>query len=501
MTEELTMQQCKELYTSVLRDEDIDAMRDLVRTDLFFLMRVVLNRRDMEQPWIFDRVREVEKDPDGYLDLWAREHYKSTIITYGKTIQDICIDPEITVGLFSHTRPISKGFLRQIQRELEDNDLLKDIFPDVLYREPRRESPLWSLDNGIVVKRKSNPKEATIEASGLVDGQPTSKHYSLLVYDDVVTRESVTTPEQIEKVTDAWALSLNLGARGGRRRYIGTRYHFNDTYRAIMDREAAIPRIYSATDDGTTEGDPVLLDEKTLAEKRKQMGPYVYGCQMLQNPISDKAMGFQEDWLEYYDTLAKDSHWNYYLLCDPAGEKKKTNDYSAMWVIGLSPDNNYYLVDGLRDRLNLTERTRHLMRFHRMYHPVATGYEKYGKDSDIEHILDVQERENYRFPITALGGAMSKADRIRKLVPIFEQHRFYLPRRLLYVDWEKRAHDLVTEFVNDEYLAFPVAVHDDMLDCMARIVDPKLAAKFPRDEKQKTKGQRTTTKHEYDVLP
>jgi hypothetical protein len=81
----------------------------------------------------------------------------------------------------------------------------------------------WSEDKGITVKRKSNPKESTIEAHGLVGGQPTSKHFSLLVYDDVVTLESVTSPEMIQKTTDAWAISLNLGAHGGKRRYIGTR--------------------------------------------------------------------------------------------------------------------------------------------------------------------------------------------------------------------------------------------------------------------------------------
>jgi hypothetical protein len=101
----------------------------------------------------------------------------------------------------------------------------------VLFENPSKESPKWSEDEGIVVKRKSNPKESTVEAWGLVDGQPTSKHYKLMVYDDVVTRESVTTPEMMTKTTDALALSFNLTAKEGRRRFIGTRYHFNDTYR------------------------------------------------------------------------------------------------------------------------------------------------------------------------------------------------------------------------------------------------------------------------------
>jgi hypothetical protein len=63
------------------------------------------------------------------LDLWAREHYKSTVITFALTIQDILNDPEITVGIFSHTRPIAKAFLRQIKQEFETNEDLKAGFP------------------------------------------------------------------------------------------------------------------------------------------------------------------------------------------------------------------------------------------------------------------------------------------------------------------------------------------------------------------------------------
>ena len=99
--------------------------------DRFFLLAFTLGRRDMLHPWLFARCREVEKNPDNHLDLWARGHYKSTIITYAGAIQAVLVNPEITIGIFSHTRPIAKSFLRQIKRELEGSEKLNQLYPDV----------------------------------------------------------------------------------------------------------------------------------------------------------------------------------------------------------------------------------------------------------------------------------------------------------------------------------------------------------------------------------
>lgn len=477
----LTREQSNELYLEMLEAGDKDALRRLCLEDLFFLLSIGCKRRDINRDWLYARCREVEAQPDGHLDLWAREHYKSTIITFGKSIQDLLKDPDnTTIGILSHTRPIAKGFLDQIKRELESNTFLKNLFPDVLYENPRGQSPKWSLDSGLILKRKSNPKEANIEAWGLVDGQPTSKHFSILVYDDVVTRESVTTPEQIKKVTSAWELSLNLGAQGGRTRYIGTRYHQNDTWRTMMDRGSVTPRIYPATIDGKMDGEPVFLSKDTLMEKRRDMGPYTFGTQMLQDPVADKAMGFKEEWLKFYDQIGDTGKWNIYILVDPASKKKATSDYTVMEVIGLASDNNYYLIDAIRDRLNLTQRASKLFELHRKYQPMSVGYESYGMQSDVEHVQFVMEQQNYRFDIIELKGQVSKEDRIQKLVPIFEQKRFYMPKTLSFVDYEGRVQDYIRLFIDNEYLAFPVCVHDDMLDCRARILDPVLDAQFPK---------------------
>lgn len=471
-------------------EERISVVRHLCRTDLYFLLWFGCARSDIARPWLLARCKEVQDAPNNHLDLWSREHYKSTIITYGKTIQDILAshgdEPlpvweglEPTFGIFSCTRPLAKGFLRQIKREFETNTLLRSLFPDVIWESPHRDAPKWSEDDGIILKRKSNPKESTVESWGCTDAQPTSKHFNVLIYDDIVTKESVSNPEMINKVTESWELSLNLGAAGGQQRIIGTRYHFNDTYRTIISRGVATPRVYPATVDGTPDGEPVLIDREVLDFKRKAMGPYTFACQMLMNPVADETQGFRREWLRYHrgsdgNGLTK------YILVDSANSKKKTSDYTVIGVLGLGSDQNIYILDMVRDRLNLTQRGDALFHLHRKWRPIGVGYESYALCADVNYMRERMHRENYNFHITELGGNLKKEERIRALIPYFEQGRVYLPDTLHKADYQGKVIDLVTSFIEEEFAAFPVCVHDDMLDCFSYLLHKDMNLVWPK---------------------
>lgn len=460
-------------------------MRLLCRTDLYYLLWFVCGRKDVEHEWVLQRCRDVEREPDDRLDLWAREHFKSSIITFGKTLQDVLashgdeplVDDEVTIGIFSHSRPIAKGFLRQIKRECETNALLKALFPDVLWQNPEAQAPTWSEDGGLIFRRKSNPKEATVEAWGLIDGQPIGKHFRVLMYDDVVVLGSVSNPDMIKKTTDALSLSYNLGAHGGARRFAGTRYHFNDSYNTVMERKTAAVRLHPATIDGTVTGEPVLLSREQLNKKRADMGPYVFGCQMLLDPKSEQKEGFKEEWLRYFPKRPT-TRGNRYILVDPANDKKKKSDYTAAGVIELREDRNYYVLDLMRDRLSLTERADLVFKWHREFQPLGVGYEQYGMQSDIAHMEDRMTRESYNFKITPLAGQLAKNERIKRLVPVCEQARWYLPDQLVKDTSDGRL-DLVRVFVRDEYVPFPVMAHDDVFDMFSRILDDELNAVFP----------------------
>lgn len=467
-------------------------VRELCLADLYYLLVRACKRVDMlprrnepgfvDNQFAFDRCREVEADPYGHVDLWSREHFKTSILTFGKNIQDILQDPERTIGIFSHTRPIAKAFLRQIMRELEENRTLHSAFPDVLWADTRQ-SPKWSEDDGIIVKRKGNPNEATIEAWGLVDGQPVSKHFWKLHYDDIVVQASVTTPDMIAKTQSRLEESYSLGQTpSGEKAMAGTRWHFNDSYRTVRDRGTFKAREHPGRVGGTEDGESVYWSEETHLAKRRDYGPYTYAAQILMNPAADSTQNFQREWMRHYTRL-QSAKMNTYILVDSANTKRKESDYTAMWVIGLAADGNYYVLDIVRDRLNLTERVNRLFTLHRKYKPKQVRWEKYGMMADIEAIKREQEVQTYRFDVTEVGGQTSKDDRIKRLIPIFEQGMIYFPKSLHITDWQKQTHDLVRDFIEEEFFPFPVSIHKDMLDSLARIAEPDLKLIWPLEEK------------------
>ena len=411
-------------------------LRAFAQHDRYFLLVQILGRKDVLHPWLYERCREVEAEPDGCLDLWAREHYKSTIITYAGIIQEVINNPEITVGIFSHTKSVARKFLAQIKLELQSNVRLKKLFPDILHEDPERDAQRWSLDTGLIVKRRSNPKEATIEAHGLVDGMPTGAHFMLMVYDDVVVPESVTTADQVKKTTEAWEMSDNLGMASSMRKWhIGTRYMYADTYQSIIERGVVKTRIHPATHDGTPDGRPVLLTQKVWDDKKIAQGPATIACQMLQNPIAGQQRMFDVEDLQLYEvrpeTLAV------YILCDPARSKKKDSDNTAMLVIGLDYAMNKYLLDGFNHKMDLMERWQNLARLYVKWQSsvgvqaVHVGYETFGAQADMDYFKEQQKLHKLRFDIAELAwpreGEGSKIDRVQRLGPDFRSGKFFLP--------------------------------------------------------------------------
>jgi phage terminase large subunit-like protein len=486
---------------NVFRDKNdwkkaIELIRKLCWDDLFFLMYFVLGWGDMNHPWLVDRANEVNDNRHKTLDVWSRYHYKSSIITVAGTIQDALRDPMIRGCIFSHTKSIAKDFLRRIKTILETNGLLAAAFEDVIPANPMNTKGwLWSLDDGLQLKC-GNEIGGTLQASGLIDSMPTGKHFTRRIYDDVVTREAVSTSEQRNKVSECVRLSHALGdPKNGTHCFIGTRYHFGDFYGELIRGGGYTVREYACTHNGAFPAKPVgaeddvsplgdgravLYTQDHIWEEFKNMGTATFASQMLMDPIKADEKAFDVNWIRYYNNSTARPHTRNFIFADPAGSKKEGSAYTVMWVVGVDQRNYYYILDCVRDRLDLQQKQRKLFDLVAKWKVIKVYYEKYSMQGDIEYIEEKKREEGFHFPIEEVGGTrLSKDERILKLQPLFQEGRMIFPEKLPYTDCNGKLRNLVDDFIMEEYNEFPVSQYKDMLDALSRLRDEKVKVAGP----------------------
>ena len=197
---------------------------------------------------------------------------------------------------------------------------------------------------------------------------------------------------------------------------------------------------------------------------------------------------------------------NAYIMVDPASSKKKSSNRTAVAVVGVDPNYNKYLLDGVCHRMSLSERWEILKRLRTKWkrapgvREVKIGYERYGAQSDIEHFKEMMRIDGSSFPIYELnwvggGGSQSKKDRIQRLEPDLKDGSFFWPyptdakrltslqrdakerkqdcllsSRILRKDENGHSYDLVKWVKDNEYSLFPT-IHPDFLDALSRIYD------------------------------
>lgn len=336
-------------------------------------------------------------------------------------------------------------------------------------------------------------------------GPITGRGAHLLVIDDPLKDLQEAESELVRKQLQEWyqAVAYTRLMPGGAVVIVTTRWHVDDLPGWLLREHGTqpwevitFPAIAEEQDVlGREEGEPLWPAKyplKVLEDTRDQLEARIWLALYQQKPALEGGYTFAREWLagQFFDKWPSVRAFNRYMLVDPANTKKKKSDSTAIWVVGLGPDDNYYLLDCIKDRLPLSKRVDAVFKLHRKWRPRDVAYEQYGMQTDIEVIKQKMEADHYHFSITPVGGNVSKRDRIGKLEPLFKQHRIFMPRQLFYKDSDGFEHDLIQIFVEHEYSRYPAARHDDMLDSLARILDPGFSTIFPMSQEEREQFER-----------
>lgn len=385
-------------------------------------------------------------------------------------------NPQLQVISASHTAELAEKFGRRVR-----NAVGSEEFPMLWGSKLAADNSAagrWSIDKG-----------GEYYAAG-VGGAIAGFRADLGIIDDPVkSREDADSERMRERVWQWWVNDFKTRLKPNARVVlVMTRWHEDDLAGRILDQERdrwkviKIPMLAGENDVlGRQPGErlwPEWFTEEMLADAQKDPRSWISLYQ--QEPRPAEGAEFKRTWIQRYSSPPK--LLNKILMVDPAGAKGKNSDYTSMWVVGLGSDQNAYIVDGLRDRLNLTERADALFALHKKHKPLQTRYERYGAFGDIEHLKSEMERRNYRFAIKEVGGQIQKEARIRRLIPWFEAGRVWLPHDMVREAVDGTSYDVVKDFIEQEYASFPVGRHDDAFDCLSRLAEPGMPLPWPDED-------------------
>ena len=392
-------------------------------------------------------------------------------------------NPQLSVIQACHTSELAERFGRKVRNSLGSTEFQR-VFPGVSVAADNAAAGRWETSHG-----------GEYTAFG-VGGSVTGRRADLGLIDDPVRSREDADSERVRDKTWDWYVNdfLTRLKPNGRIVVCATSWHEDDLMHRILERERAewkvikIPMLAGANDIlGREEGDrlwPEWYTEEMVEQAQKD--PRSWLALYQQTPRPTEGAEFKRTWINRYASPPKVT--NKIIIVDPAGDpsknkgNRKKSDFTAMWVVALGADENAYIVDGLRDRLNLTQRADALFALHKKHKPMHVRYEQYGLQADVEHVKSEMERRQYRFTIKEVGGRIEKNARIRRLIPWFEGGRMWFPLEMIRETVAGTSYDVVKDFIEQEYATFPVGRYDDSFDCLARLAEPGLPLPYPSDE-------------------
>jgi predicted phage terminase large subunit-like protein len=330
------------------------------------------------------------------------------------------------------------------------------------------------------LNRSETFPEGTFDCIG-VKGQPTSRHYNLIVEDDTVAPDFdelgqemlAPTHEDVQKAI-AWhrlCTPLLTNPKDDEIMVVGTRWYEHDLISHIQEKETHYKVIErSCRENAQGESDPrgevtypERFDAQTLHEIEQSLGPYFYSTLMLNRPISVGNMVFKPEWIRYYEQLPPRRSLHVYTTVDCATDPELSTtrpdklDYSTVLTAGkdvLSGD--IYVLEYFRARCSPGEHTAAIFDHVQRWNPIKVGYEDIAYQKSLDYWLKDLMRQHQKFFILEAvkrQGRKSKETHIMGLQPIFASGSILI----------RRHH----KELESELLTFPRGQHDDLLDTLA----------------------------------
>jgi hypothetical protein len=315
---------------------------------------------------------------DNQLVLLPRGHMKSKLIAY-RTAWHITKHPETTILYVSATADLAEKQLYAI-KQIIDSPIYRRYWGDMIHpEEGKREK--WAVAEIAVdhpQRKLEGIRDATVKAVGLTSNT-TGFHADIVVLDDIVVPGNAYSEDGRDKVANAYSQLASIENPGAEEWVVGTRYHPRDIYDTMINMK----EVHYDDDDEITQEEEVYelfqrvvetegeflwakrtrkdgksfgFDKKELSRiKAKYIDSTQFYAQYYNDPNTTESARINSENFQYFDKAAlnvKDGDWyirdrklNIFAAIDFAFSLRKQADYTALVIVGVDHQNNFYVLD------------------------------------------------------------------------------------------------------------------------------------------------------------
>ena len=292
----------------------------------------------------------------GYRGLreYPRDSYKSTFLTITHAVQQVLRNPNVRILFMSGAEGNASLKMEEAKGHFFADSPLAALFPEHV---PLNKTGEGSGKRWVTPAATRVQKEGTFDAAGFTS-RMASRHYDLIIGDDVWDETSVGTPEvmaSVRKRQEGLDFLLAEPAEGVIL-YVGTCFAHDDPG-VDMIRSG---RVHCVVVSGITPlGRSLFPEALPIATLEEQSAAkYTFSCQIMLWPTDD-SQSFERAWFRYaysaeevYEKARKkELTYRTTILTDFAGDDKVSSDNAAALVVMILSTGDMVVVDQVRDKL------------------------------------------------------------------------------------------------------------------------------------------------------
>jgi predicted phage terminase large subunit-like protein len=381
-------------------------------------------------------------------------HTKSEFASYLLPAWFLGQYPDKKIIQTAHTAELSVGFGRKVRNIVNDEDF-KKIFPDLSLRADSKAAGRWNTSKG-----------GEYFAIG-VGGAVTGKGADLLIIDDPHSEQEGQSidPSVFDKTYDWYTSGPRQRLQpGGAIIIVMTRWHKRDLTGKII--KASVQR--EGVDQWEVIEFPAILpsgnalwpefwSQKELIALRDELPAAKWSAQYQQDPTSEEGALVKREWWQVWENEIPPPCEFIIQSWDTAFLKTRRADYSACttWGVFYQPDDegatrpNIILLDSYKERLEFPELKKTAMEFYNFWQPDACIVEAKAAGTPL-----VFELRAMGLPVSEYTPSRGndKVARVNAVADLFASGVVWCPETRF------------SERVIEEFAAFPMGDHDDLVD-------------------------------------